>query len=131
MQTLPITEVKNSIQLMRDPEFRQRVLNKDPDALAFCHVPVSAEGDSEQPEIKVVVSTKNKMYLPLMRIDSQSETLGNEQLAQIQAAGQTAGTASTIGSLGCFSTFGSAPLTVSTYGSMSTLGSTGTAGSGN
>lgn len=123
----------DAMRLLLDPAFRRRVRRLDPDALArLGYATDSADfGDAGAPDIKVVTSTCDTMYVQLPQtpeLPADGE-ISAQNLRHIQAAGNTAGSASSVASASSASTFGTLTSTASSGGSAGSAGTVGTAGS--
>lgn len=135
MNTTPerLSDPGEVARLLRDRAFRRRVRQLDPDALASLGyltdpADLARLGVADAPAFKVVTSTRDKSYVQMPARPSDG-AISPQGLAQIQAAGNTAGSASSIGSTGTASTLGTACSTASSSTSLSSIGSAGSAGS--
>lgn len=117
-ENLPFTS-----ETLQDPAFRKALRQDARKALeeyGWQYLP--------DQEIRVVTSPKDCFYVVM---PPNVLSLNDTTIGQIQAAGQTASTGGTVGTLGCASSAGTGPeTTASTFlcvSSASSLGTTGTA----
>ena len=108
-----------NIYRLYDKVFRAKLRDNPEDTLKLLNIK-----KDDGVEFKVVTNTKDALFFIIPNI----ENFDIDYLNSIQAAVNTVGSVTTLGSAGTMSTFSSFDTTVSSLGCASTAGSIGTAG---